>query len=90
MGFYRNYWNVVVKNEYILCVFIFFVLDKLGLEIKIFNDIFLVLILNVIILRLKDIKDDYSFFFFYKFFVNFEIFSISVEVSDFLGVFYGI
>lgn len=30
------------------------------------------------------------FFFFYKFFVNFEIFSISVEVSDFLGVFYGI
>lgn len=81
---------VVVKNEYILWVFIFFVLDKLGLEIKIFNDIFLVLILNVIILRLKDIKDDYSFFFFYKFFVNFEIFSISVEVSDFLGVFYGI
>lgn len=81
---------VVVKNEYILWVFIFFVLDKLGLEIKIFNDIFLVLILNVIILRLKDIKDDYSFFFFYKFFVNFEILSISVEVSDFLGVFYGI
>lgn len=81
---------VVVKNEYILWVFIFFVLDKLGLEVKIFKDFFLVLILNVIILRLKDIKDDYSFFFFYKFFVNFEIFSISVEVSDFLGVFYGI
>lgn len=30
------------------------------------------------------------FFFFYKFFVNFEILSISFEVSDFLGVFYGI
>lgn len=87
---YRNHWNVVVKNEYISCVFIFFASDKLGLETKISNDISSVPTSNAITLRLKDTKDDHSLSSSYKLSVNPEIPSISVEASDPSGAFYGI
>lgn len=82
--------TVVVKNEYISCVFIFFASDKLGLETKISNDISSVPTSNAITLRLKDTKDDHSLSSSYKLSVNPEIPSISVEASDPSGAFYGI
>lgn len=82
--------TVVVKNEYISCVFIFFASDKLGLEAKISKDISSVPTSNAITLRLKDTKDDHSLSSSYKLSVNPEIPSISVDASDPSGAFYGI